>query len=358
MTGIDIPKSMKGIFERLAKDFDKSKIEPIHCYEVEARDQGRYWIELEHNGENEGRGVVNWPPITAARWRKRDLGIQAFDLVMDHGGFSPQEIENIKDGFPLSTLKRLMEVPDVRSMIGLSARDGVLYTELPPAETIKALKKMVLDLSDKNQKSRTLNKTDQMVEYVRGFDEAHKPSLKKRTEPRPVELLPKSEFSRAAAKRAVKSRSAEPPPRLHVVPRNCVLNVTDNRIEEIYTELRQLKLGEARNAIAVLLRVFLELSVDRFLESNGGSLTLPKKGGGEYYKPLDHKVRETVDILVNIGVPRANFNAITRSLSDKTSPLNTELLHAYVHDRYSTPSPQVLTAAWDHAQPLFERLWP
>lgn len=358
MTGLDMPKSMKGIFERLANDFDKSKIEPIQCYEVESRDQGRYWIELEHNGENEGRGVVNWPPITAARWRKRDLGIQAFDLVMDHGGFSPQEIENIKDGFPLSTLKRLMEAPDVRNMIGLSAKDGVLYTELPPAETIKALKKMVLDLSDKNQKSRTLNKTDQMVEYVRGFDKAHKPSLKKRTEPRPVESLPKSEFSKAAAKRAVKAKSSEPPPRLQVVPRNCALNVTDNRIEEIYGELRNLRLADARNAIAVLLRVFLELSVDHFLESNKVPLTLPKKsGGGTYHKSLDHKVREAIDILVNVGVSRATFNAITRSLSDSTSPLHTELLHAYVHDRYSTPSPQVLTAAWDHAQPFFERLW-
>lgn len=356
MTGLDMPGSMQRIFERLAAQFDRSRVEPISCHEVDARDEGRYWIELRHNGENEGRGVVNWPAITAARWRKRDLGIQAFDLVMDHGGFTPDEIEKIKDGFPLSTLKRLMEVPDVRGLIGLTAKDGVLYTEIPPAETIKALRKMVLDLADKTAKSRTLNKTDQMVEYVKGFDKAHTPSLKKKTPPRPVEAIAKSEFRKPPA-RSSKPRSADPPPRLHVVPRNCVLNVTDNRIEEIYTELRQLKLGEARNAIAVLLRVFLELSVDRFLETNRVTLTQPRKGGGDYFKALDQKVREAIEILVNIGVPRANFAAINRSLSDKTSPLHAELLHAYVHDRYSTPSPQVLTAAWDHAQPFFERLW-
>lgn len=357
MTGLDMPGSMQRIFERLATQFDRSKVEPIAGYEVDARDQGRYWIELRHNGENEGRGVVNWPAITAARWRKRDLGIQAFDLVMDHGGFSPEEIEKIKHGFPLSTLKRLMEVPDVRNMIGLSAKDGILYTELPPAETIKALKKMVLDLSGKSEKSRTLNKTTQMVEYVQNFDKADKPNLKKKTAPRPVEAIPRAEFARKPPARSARVRSADPPPRLHVVPRNCALNVTDNRIEEIYTELRQLRLTEARNAIAVLLRVFLELSVDHFLEANKIPTTVPKKGGGDYYKALDTKVREAIDVLVNVGVPRANFNAITRSLSDKTSPLNTELLHAYVHDRYSTPSPQVLTAAWDHAQPFFERIW-
>ena len=357
MAGLDMPGSMQKIFERLAGEFDSKKVEPIACYEVEARDEGRYWIELRHNGENEGRGVVNWPALTAARWRKRDLGIQAFDLVIEHGGFSPDESEKIKDGFPLSTLKRLMEVPDVRDMIGLSAKDGVLYTELPPVETIKALKKMVLDLSNKKEKSRTLNKIEHMVEYVSGFDKAHKPNLKKKTVPRPVEAIPKSEFVKTPQARAPKPRSAEPPTRLQVVPRNCSLNVTDNRIDEIYTELKTLRLTDARNAVAVLLRVFLELSVDRFLEANKIKLSNPKKGGGEFFKPLDQKVRDAVDILVGVGVPRANFNAVTRSLSDKTSPLHADLLHAYVHDRYSTPSPQLLTAAWDHAQPLFERIW-
>jgi hypothetical protein len=357
MTGLDMPVSMKNIFERLANEFDRTTVEPISCYEVEARDEGRYWIELRHNGENEGRGVVNWPSITAARWRKRDLGIQAFDLVIEHGGFTPDQAEKIKQGFPLSTLKRLMEVPDVRSMIGLSAKDGVLYTELPPQETIKALRKMVLDLANKTAKSRTLNKTENMVEYVSGFDKADKPNLKKKTAAQPVEALPKSAFKKTPRAKSPKPTSAEPPPRVNVVPRNCSLNVTNSRIEEIYVELKTLRLTESRNAIAVLMRVFLELSVDRFLEANKIKLSTPKKGGGEYYKPLDQKVREAVDVLVNVGVPRASFNTVTRSLSDKTSPLHPDLLHAYVHDRYSTPSPQLLTAAWDHAQPLFERIW-
>jgi hypothetical protein len=149
MTGLDMPDSMQRILERLSKVFEKSKVEPISCFEVESREEGRYWIELRHNGENQGRGVVNWAPIAAARWRKRDLGIQAFDLVIEHGGFSSEEADEIREGFPLSTLKRLMEAPDVRKMIGLSAKDGALQIEVPPNEAIKPLKKMVLDLANK-----------------------------------------------------------------------------------------------------------------------------------------------------------------------------------------------------------------
>jgi hypothetical protein len=61
---------------------------------------------------------------------------------------------------------------------------------------------------------------------------------------------------------------------------------------------------------------------------------------------------------VKLGVPPAHFASITRDLSVATSPMNTDLFHLYVHDRFATPSPAELTAAWDHAQPLFEKIWP
>jgi hypothetical protein len=38
--------------------------------------------------------------------------------------------------------------------------------------------------------------------------------------------------------------------------------------------------------------------------------------------------------------------------------MHTDLFHSYVHDRFATPIPQDLKAAWDHAQPLFEKIWP
>jgi hypothetical protein len=113
---------------------------------------------------------------------------------------------------------------------------------------------------------------------------------------------------------------------------------------------------DARNAIAVLLRVFLELSVDHFLENNGGTLSY-KDGTRERFKKLDKKLAEVVDLLVSMGVRRSTFAMVIRSLSVETSPMNIELFHLYVHDRFAAPSPERLTAAWDHAQPLFEKLW-
>ncbi len=143
-----------------------------------------------------------------------------------------------------------------------------------------------------------------------------------------------------------------------MVPKTCRINVTENRLAEIYKELRTLKLDHGPNAIAVLMRVFLELSVDHFLESNGETLRFTPHGGREVWKPLDKKLSVVVDMMVDMGVPKGHFAAIYRSLSVKSSPMNIGLFHLYVHDKFATPLRQELMAAWDHAQPLFERIWP
>jgi hypothetical protein len=116
-------------------------------------------------------------------------------------------------------------------------------------------------------------------------------------------------------------------------------------------------LDDAPNAIAVLLRVFLEMSVDHFLEANKIPLKSKNPDGSTRHKKLDKKLSETVDLLVKLGVPKTQLAAVVRSLSVSTSPMNVELFHLYVHERFATPSPSELKAAWNNAQPLFEKIW-
>ena len=232
MTGLDIPKGTQKAIERLANIFDKSKVEPIDAYEVDSREKGRYWIELRHNGEAKGRGVVGWKPIVAARFRKKEPAIQAFDMVMEHGGFNEDESENIRSSFSLTTLRRLIESKDVRTDIGLSIKNGQLCTELPGGELIKPLRKIVLDIANKNVDSRKFNKTDRMLEYIRGFKGTDKPDLRKKTTERPIEGIQKSEFKRTAQKGERRRQPKQE--RKRVAPKNCPINVTANRISEIY----------------------------------------------------------------------------------------------------------------------------
>lgn len=357
MTGLEMPNGMQRSMERLAQVFDRSVVEPIDAFEVSSRDEGRYWIELKHNGEDQGRGVVSWKPIVAARFRKKEPAIQAFDLVMEHGGFGEDEADAIRSGFSLTTLRRFVDSKDVRAALGLSVEKGQLLSELPGSELIKPLKRLVIDIADKQVNSRRYNKTEKMLEYVGGLGKADKPDLSRKVVSRPVEGIQKAEFTRPPRATTKRKRSTATE-RNQVVSKNCGLNVTDNRIGAIYEELRKLGLDKAPNAIAVLLRVFLELSVDHFLEANGGTLRHTVKGGREVWKPLDKKLADVVDMLVRMGIPKAHFASVTRDLSQPKSPMNLELFHRFVHDRFATPASSDLTAAWDHAQPLFEKIWP
>lgn len=212
MTGLEMPEGVRSPLERLAKVFDKSKVEPIDAYEVAAREDGRYCIELRHNGEAEGAGVVGWKPIVAARYRKRGPDIQAFDLVIEHGGFSENEAETIRSGFALSTLKRLIESAEVRAEIGLSVKDGQLSSILPGSELIKPLRRMVLDIAAKKVQSRTFNKTEQMLNYVREFAKGDKPDLTKRVSERPIEGIQKGEFSSIRTRARERATQPERPP--------------------------------------------------------------------------------------------------------------------------------------------------
>ena len=360
MSGLDMPASMKRIFERLAKQFQRSRVEPIPCFELSSRDAARYWLNLRHNKGHDGAGVDDWKSLAKRRFEGKPPAVQALELVTERAGLTATERAAITDKFPTSTLERFLENRAVRTELGIDVRNGKLVTKLPAAEVAKPLKKIILDLATKTTCVGKLMKTADMLKYIRDDlgDQNLPDKSKERRDERTLEEIPLTEFPRL---RPATKRKPDPSDRKELVPKGCPINITDNRIAEIYKELRTLKLEDgpspAPNAIAVLLRVFLEMSVDHFLENNGGSLKAVD-GGRERWKKLDRKLKEVVAMLVNMGVPESHFASIVRSVDVKSSPLNVELFHLYVHERFATPSPTELKAAWNNAQPLFEKIWP
>lgn len=360
MSGLEMPASMRRSFERLAKKFKKSAVEPISCSEMPTRESAKHWLDLRHNIGNNGAGIEGWKSLA----KRRAVGgtpivLQALDLVTERSGLNSAERNAITETFPTSTLERFLENRSARRELGLDVKDGNLVTKLPADEVAKALKKIVLDLATKKTRVNRLMKTDDMLEYLRtDLGKTYLPDLSKvKGKERTLSEIPVSEFTKVQTKS--QRRKPDPSDRKEVVPRTCRLNVTQNRIADIYKELRTLKLDDAPNSIAVLLRVFLELSVDYFLTKNGGTLDFKPAGAPRpKWKTLEAKLAEVVTIVVKIGVSQAKFKAISHAVTSKNSPMNTDLLHNYVHDQHQTPTPRDLVAAWNHAQPLFECIWP
>jgi hypothetical protein len=357
LTGLDVRAPLQKKLEKLAQNFDPKSVEPIPCYEVATRAAGNSWIEQRHTGEDEGRGIVRWSGVASSRFRGRDPALQALDFVRQHGNLNEDQKKMIEGRFPITTLDRLLSTPGVRSKIGFEINDDKLLTSLPPEEAIKPLRRIVLDLAEKTVNVTKLKLKPQQIDYISKLVAADSPNLSKKTGTlRPVEGFSEHDFSGSTKTKTKKARARSKTPRTTVIPKTCRLNITNPKIEEIYTELRGLQLNKHPHAIAVLLRVFLETSVDDYLTKASIPLTTPTTGG-DRDKTLRKKAEECIAHMISGGANKKDFKGITTALGNNNHPFSPELLHAYVHNRFFSPTERDLTTAWDNGQPLFERIW-
>jgi hypothetical protein len=358
VTSLDLRPALRKRFETLAHSFDLKDVEPIPCFEVTNRAEGSTWIEQRHSGEDEGRGIVNWSGVASSRFRGRDPALQALDFVRQHANLTDDQ-KNLLDGrFPITTLDRLLSTPGVRSKLGFDIKEDKLLTALPPEEAIKPLKRIVLDLAEKRINVTKLKLKDQQIDYVSGLGAGDAPNLSKKSKTlRPIDAISEHDFSRKPQSQSKKARTHRVAPRLTLIPKACKLNVVNPKLAEIYNELRNLRLAQYPHAISVLLRVFLETSVDHYLTKAGISLTVTTPAGDKD-KKLQKKVEETIADLVGKGAGKKDFAGVSKGISDKNHPLSVDLLHSYVHNRFVSPTERDLTVAWDNAQALFERIWP
>ncbi|MER9526586.1 hypothetical protein NKI96_23960 [Mesorhizobium sp. M0292] len=277
--------------------------------------------------------------------------------MRQHGGLSDEEQKALAK-FPITTLDRLLSTPAVRKHIGFEIKDNKLRTNLPADEAIKPLKRIALDLTvgrdGKKVKVTDLKLVHQQTDYIKTIDASDLPDLSKAGKTtRAIEDIPAAEFKTRPAKQ---KRTKKPPERLHIIPKGCQLKVTNNRIGEIYTELMSLRLATHRNAIAVLYRVFTELSVDHYLAANGTGLKYTKDGK-TYYKSLKNKIEESIALMTAAGADTDDFKGIKRALSNPNDSLSIDLQHAYVHNRNLTPSEGDLVLAWNNSEAFFGNIW-
>lgn len=145
--------------------------------------------------------------------------------------------------------------------------------------------------------------------------------------------------------------------RTTIVPKKFKLPITNKRIASVFEELSKLSLKTYTNTIAVMVRIFLELSVDYYLELYGlikdGKLTACSSG-----MDLNAKINTVINHMYNTQKMTKDLSkGIRTEIKDSSSTLSVESLNAYVHNFRFSPKPQNLVISWDNIQPFFEILW-
>ena len=128
-----------------------------------------------------------------------------------------------------------------------------------------------------------------------------------------------------------------------------VMKISQPAIRRIFIELKKLEVEEFESAVAVLLRVFLELSVESFLKTRHVSFLENDK--------LRKKMERVAEVRRKEGVKKNEITAWMNAASSH-SLFSLNMLHSYVHSAQSIPKKRDLLRTWDEMEGFFKKLWP
>lgn len=334
-------------FRALSARYLDNPVESLMCWVVDNREEANHWIELRHTGQNKGAGIVKWESDDSARFGTRKAKPGIHTQVLDF--LQRQEIiDNVfRKKIPATSLKRLLGTPAVRSKLGVALEAGALVRMADSVRVARALKYVVDDLVEKRVKTNDIYLSHQRTQYAKSLPARISVTATKKR----GEGIPLTEDGKSAAKSSKPKRGKNKRPRDMLIPNECVLNVTSGRINQIEAELRRLSLERHPNAISVLLRVFLELSADDYINRRG--LTLPNRPN------LRHKFMAVVDDLLLAKKINDQQAAPVRRACQKSSFLapSITLMHQYVHNQHLFPVGGDLRAHWDNLQPFVTAIW-
>ncbi|MCB7129151.1 MAG: hypothetical protein J3T61_06415 [Candidatus Brocadiales bacterium] len=326
----------------------------VECTIAPSVEEAERLIELRHQGPQEGVGTVPWDPKQKSRHQQR-LGKRG------RYAFSQQVIDAIADKlddelkekvlakrFPISTLDRVLSNTFAREFLGLSTEGGLPQRVLEEKETFKGLTRVLQDIAQ-GMPVREVYNSEQIREYLGNFDKKDIPDKKKMlSEPVPLSMAE----SGADPHKATRARSRQLAHlRKKLIPPGVIYSIEDSRVNAIYRELKRLNVDTYRNAAAVLFRVFLELSVELYLDEHGIKYD-------SYRDKLKEKAKKVVEDMNRNGwLDRKGSKGINVTISSQDNPHSVDTFHAYVHNRHFHPQPSELNTAWDRLQPFFDALF-
>ena len=261
----------------------------------------------------------------------------------------------------ITNLQRLMSDPYVREHLGLEINNGILVSKVKVSEVIKGLLKVVTDILNPEFKVSDIYNREKRKQYIDNFDKSQKPDLSNEaSEQWSVQDIEnnKEQASRNSEKQEIKGdKNRKTRDRGALVPKSLNLHISNPKINKIFEELKHVQVKTCPNASSVLLRVFLELSVDAYLEKfdlvRNNAITACSSG-----ESLQGKVGKVLNHMTQLGTMSNDLSKGIRSeINDKNSVLSIESLNAYVHNEFFYPKADNLITGWDNIESFFIQLW-
>jgi len=336
----------------------------LDCLVSEDKDQCYRYIDRKHS---KGNNQVNWLEPERINYSKRrgvenqNERIKNAITKFVRGLDLPKEIINevLGRGY-VTTFYRFVTTGPAKDTFGLStnAKGDLLFRDKAFPEKLKVIIYNVLkkeDFEGKKVDSRELNKNPEIKNYLESVKAEHAKKVDEEiNENTHTTIFGDNKISvKVGQKTRILPKSTS---RKYLIPNSCRIKITEPKINNIFRELREdLLLDETNksvpNAVGVLFRVFLEVSLDHYAKMN---MKIFKKTA-----TISQKIPWIVENLVSKGYDSKIFNNINKvgSAKRENTYLSIDNFHEYVHSTTTQPSSNELKLKWDNLQEFFEILW-
>lgn len=325
---------LQDFFKTLRKNWKGSFPSTILCQVEENRDDIDSTLYRRHTGTQNGVGQSNWDDRMKDNFVARSGKAAGFNLAdeIEQRLKAADLLPNKK--IPRSNLNRFLSSEAIRNRIGISGKNKEFsYTHKPEVvlETLRAITedfanaRVVLgDIWDNTGKLSYLGKLDQSGKLPNDEDildsENDKPPGKPKPKPKPkptrrTTLIPQKEFG-------------------------ILWTGKQQRHHAIWEELQfHLNTERHANAVSVLFRVLLELSIDHYVDEHSIQVRENDK--------LARRVEKVGAALFSHDkIDKKQLDA-TKKFSQINQLVSADTLNRYVHSNSFAPSPKDLEALWD-----------
>ncbi len=356
-----IPETNKSLltkFKNLSEKYRKSPIEKITCVLFDEEKEAEHWIELKHTGQNDGIGTVSWDAQQKARFDERVKGtssyaLQVIDFLQKEDSVDETLKKNLKK-VKSSSLQRLITDPDFRKLSGIEIKEGKVITRFDPKEIAKPLTKVVNDLLRDDFTVKDIYYKDDRLNYLETFKPTDLPDKSQEligdwelisTSP-PKKLVPSnSEDDKRKRSKSLISR------RNTIIPKSTIIPISQPRVNKLYHELKDLDLRDFENSGAIAFRVFIELTLDSYIDKH------PISGVTNNSK-LSHKLREVANDLEKKSLlDKHKLKGAYTASTMKDSIFSIDTFNAYVHNKDFHPDMDSLKKNWDNLEIFFVKVW-
>lgn len=366
-------------YSKLHDEYRGKAIKTVECLVVNSREEANLWIERKHEGEMNGAGTVRWDNVQKSRFLANKTGkdsraVQLIDFIKA-ASEGDKEFINSLQKVSATNLERFLGTPDVRSTLGLEYNHGEYSSRFEWAEVLKGLKAVVKRLSQDDFNVRAIYHKEDRMRFINAIPVEELPDKAKKSETiwklkdfslanqltaaqGEVEEVKEDDEEKAEGHSSMSDnfQPERPTNRTMFLPEDLTLSIPSDRVNRIYRELKLVSHQSMPNTCAVMLRVFLELSADCYLESFG----LLKDGvlSGSRAGDLKSKINMVIKNLCdNHYLDDSKAKGIRDELNARQGAYCVDTLNAYVHNLDFNPKPENLMLAWDNIQPFVVAMW-